>query len=498
MMPPDATFDWERAGASLGSTLDGYASLVVVGADPVATGLVALGIGRSQCGERVVAIGDLFADSPPIQALVPSDDPHGLVDSFEYGVSLNRVAHRVAAAGDLFVLPSGTDYPVYDELLPNPRWRRIVARFRESGGLLLLVVPEHAARVEDLVDATDGAVLVGGAMPPHLTTANVVAIVQAPSTDAARAAAAPIESTEPLGENAPVDSTPSLEAIELEPLQDLEPAEDLGPAEDLEPAQDLEPLDAEKMVVPSVPPSMHTPRRRRRYAPFAGVGVAIVIAAVGLWLAYRPLSDFRLATPRPDTTRGLGAILPAVGGSGHDSAGNSTYVANGAVATLAVVNPQDSAGAAAYAVQLTNANMQAGAILKLQQDGKNLPAETFSPVLVNGRTWFRVLAGAYADSAGADSLLAALGRRHLLVGGERVVRVPYAFLIDTVPEPAAARMVATYVERGEPVYALRQPNGKVWLLAGAFASPEQASLYTQSLRASGTAPVLVYRTGRSY
>ncbi len=457
MMPPDATFDWERAGASLGSTLDSYASLVVVGADPVATGLVALGIARSQCGERVVAIGDLFAESPPIQALVPSDDPHGLVDSFEYGVSLNRVAHRVAGEGDLFVLPSGNDYPVYDELLPNPRWRRIVARFRDSGGLLLLVVPEDAARVEDLVEATDGAVLVDGEMPPHLTTAHVVATIQPPSVDAAQLTSAAIESPEPVDE-----------------------------------------IRSEEMVVPTVPPSMHESRRRRRFAPLAGVGVAIVIGALGLWLAYRPLSDFRLATPRPDTTRGLGAILPAVGASGRDSAGTSTYVANGAVAALAVVNPQDSASAAAYAVQLTNENMQAGAILKLQQDGKNLPAETFSPVLVNGRTWFRVLTGAYSDSAGADSLLASLGRRHLLVGGEHVVRVPYAFLIDTVPEPAAARMVATYVERGEPVYALRQPNGKVWLLAGAFASPEQASLYTQSLRASGTAPVLVYRTGRSY
>jgi len=487
MMPPDATFDWERAGASLGSTLDSYASLVVMGADPVATGLVALGIAHSQSGERVVAIGDLFAESPPIQALVPGDDPHGLVDSLEYGVSLNRIAHRISGEGDLFVLPSGNDYPVYEELLPNPRWRGIVARFRDSGGLLLLVVPEGAARVEDLVDATDGAVVVGGEMPSHLTTAHVVALVQPPAAETAQATNASIESTEPVEEIESVGAAESLEATEsFEPVQDLEPS------------LSLTPLDAEEMVVPTEPPSMHEPRRRRRFAPFAGVGVAIVIAAVGLWLAYRPLSDFRLTTPRPDTTRGLGAILPAVGASRHDSAGNSTYVANGAVAALAVVNPQDSTAAAVYAVQLTNANMQAGAILKLQQDGKNLPAETFSPVLVNGRTWFRVLAGAYSDSAGADSLLASLGRRHLLIGGERVVRVPYAFLIDTVPEPAAARMVATYVERGEPVYALRQPNGKVWLLAGAFASPEQASLYTQSLRASGTAPVLVYRTGRSY
>ena len=80
-----------------------------------------------------------------------------------------------------------------------------------------------------------------------------------------------------------------------------------------------------------------------------------------------------------------------------------------------------------------------------------------------------------------------------------MVRVPFAFRIDEVSsDTAATNMIASYVERGEPVYALRQANGEIWLLVGAFESTEQASLYAPSLRASGVAPVLVYRTGRPF
>ena len=75
-------FDWEAAGRDFGAALDGYNALVVIGTDPVATGRVAIGLARAQAAHRRVAVGDLFAESPPIQELVTSDDPHGLVDSF--------------------------------------------------------------------------------------------------------------------------------------------------------------------------------------------------------------------------------------------------------------------------------------------------------------------------------------------------------------------------------------------------------------------------------
>lgn len=109
-------FDWEGAGRETGERLGAYHALVVIGADPVSTGRVAIGIARAQAGHRRVAVGDLFAESWPIQELVETDDPHGLVDSFLYGVSLSRIAYEVKGAGQLFVMPSGTEPPDYDEI----------------------------------------------------------------------------------------------------------------------------------------------------------------------------------------------------------------------------------------------------------------------------------------------------------------------------------------------------------------------------------------------
>ena len=87
-------FDWEDAGARLGSELDHHHAIVVLGDDVVATAEVALGIGRAQSTRRRVAVCDLLGEAPPIQALVESDDLHGIVDSFTYGVSLNRIARE--------------------------------------------------------------------------------------------------------------------------------------------------------------------------------------------------------------------------------------------------------------------------------------------------------------------------------------------------------------------------------------------------------------------
>ena len=75
-------FDWEAAGHDLGAKLGEYHAIVVAGLDPVITGRVAIALARAQSGARRVAVGDLFAESPPIQELVHSDDLHGIVDSF--------------------------------------------------------------------------------------------------------------------------------------------------------------------------------------------------------------------------------------------------------------------------------------------------------------------------------------------------------------------------------------------------------------------------------
>lgn len=433
-------FDWEAAGHSLGETLDAYHALAVIGPDPVATGRVAIGLARAQAVRRHVAVGDLFAESPPIQELVQSDDPHGLVDSFLYGVSLSRIAYEVPDAGQLFVMQSGTEAPTYEEILPNPRWHRLSAGFREVGALLVLAAPASAPRLEDLVAALDGVIVVGEDAPRTLPLAAVIGSVRPPK---------PV-----------VDESATAAAV----------------------------------------PAPRWPGRR--LAAIVGALLTLLLAALALWLAYRPLAGSGRSAlgPKPDTARGLTSVLPAGSSAERDSGADTLGAGPMTVNLPHIANPGDSANAAAFAVELMAANTQAGAILKLQKDGKNLPAATFAPVMIQTAQWFRVIAGAFSSRADADTLLAGLRRRKLLEPASgTVVRMPLAFLIDSaVPATAVAGMVATYADRGQPVYALRQPDGTAWLLVGAFESLGQSALYAESLRASGITPVLVYRKGRMF
>jgi hypothetical protein len=439
-------FDWEGAGQRLGESFDGYHAVVVAGNDPIITGRVAIGIGRAQAKHRRAAVGDLFAESQPIQDLVRSDDPHGLVDSFLYGVSLNRIAHAVPGAGELFVMPSGTEPPNYEEMLAHPRWLRVAVGFEEVGALLVLAVPASAPSLAELIDSTDGVVFVGPATVADVPATSVLGTIEAPRTRAEVAAA-----------DGPIPR-------------------------------------------PAVPARVAARQPRWRAASFAGLGISVTIAAIAAWLAYRPLAGGpqRLG-PKPGSTKA--AKQPTVAMT-PESMARDTAIDTGSlqVETPEVGNPEDSAQAAAFGVELLAANTQAGAILKLQKDGKTLPAATFAPALIQGAQWYKVIAGAFKDRVGADSLLEALRRRKVLDSGNgAVVNLPLAFLIDSgVPASAVPGMVSMYADRGQPVYALRQANGSAWLLIGAFQSPQQSLLYASSLRASGITPVLVYRKGRSF
>lgn len=151
---------WETAGRRSAAALDGVAAVVVVGADPSAAALVALGIGREQARRRRVAIADLVGELPPLQSLLHDDDSHGIVDSFLYGVSLNKIARQVDEIGNLFVMPSGTEPVDHAEILPSDRWRRLASGFREVEALLLIVAPVDAPGLDVLVSSTDGLVAV--------------------------------------------------------------------------------------------------------------------------------------------------------------------------------------------------------------------------------------------------------------------------------------------------------------------------------------------------
>ena len=452
--------DWLAEGRELGLTLDHCHAIVVVGADPFATAHVALGIGRAQSQRRRVAIGDLIGDAPPLRELVPEDDVHGLVDSFMYGVSLNRVAYAVAGEHELFVMPSGTSPIDYEELFLNPRWRRLASGFREVGALLILAVPAHSPHLRHLVDATDGAVLVGDEVPGSLSVAQSLAWLRE-------------------RKSAPISVANTVPPAQSPPLG----------------------------VVPVPVPDDATPWA----AWTAGILLTLALVGAGIWFWQRPFASERRPTRTVAGTSPAASAVTA-GALVTDSAArareaavrdSAARAANLAVAAdsfpvLAPLNPADSAAASAFAVLLENTNGLSGAILDLNAKFATLPATSYGLSLRS--RLFELVSGAYPTRSGADSLLADLRARRVLAANEGSVLVlPFAFLVQANVAPAelTARLRRSSA-RALPMYALRQPNGTINLYFGAYESPQQAALAVPAVRKAGFEPALVYRIGRVF
>lgn len=440
-------FDWEAEGVRLGGTLDHVHAIAVLGTDAEATARVALGISRAQAARRRVAVCDLLGEAPPLQALVAGDDPHGIVDSFIYGISLNRVAREVPGIPGMFVMPTGSEPVDAAEIFPNARWRRLASGFREMGALLVLAARADAPAVEELTAQLDGAVLVGEALPTNLPVAAVISTVRIP---------------------APPPVPP-----------------------------------------PSAGPSVVlVPQRRARISAktlLRGGAAVALFTAIGLWFAWRPFSDTGRRPwwpPSLDKAPPPSAVVPAIVGPARaDSVGPAAdSLTDSTGAFPAVTNAADSAAAAAYAVELLATNTQAGAAARVRDERDRLPAGTFTPAVIDGAQWYKVVAGAYPERAAADSLLAELRRRGLLdARSGTVVRLPFAFLLHArVPADSVRPLLTAYADLGQAAYALRQPDGSIRVYAGAFETAEQAAMLTQSLRAAGITPTLVYRTGRVF
>ncbi|MBK5189656.1 MAG: hypothetical protein JJD97_15545, partial [Gemmatimonadaceae bacterium] len=152
---------WEAEGHRHGEAFDACAGAVVIGEQPSTAAEVALGIARVQARRRRVAVADAVGELGPLEDLVPMDAPYGLVDSFFYGVSLNKVAYTVDPARNLIIFPSGAVPIDHEALLGSDRWPKLLDAFRAADGLLLIVAPAESSALASLIHAMDGVVLVG-------------------------------------------------------------------------------------------------------------------------------------------------------------------------------------------------------------------------------------------------------------------------------------------------------------------------------------------------
>ncbi|MEO8619983.1 MAG: hypothetical protein ABI625_02885 [bacterium] len=446
--------DWTERGRELGASLDACHAVVVAGSDPLATAEVALGIARQQSAHRRVAVADLLGEVPTLQSLVTSDDPHGIVDSFLFGVSLNRVAYPVPGAGELFVMPSGSTPIDYEEIFGNPRWRRLAGGFREVGALLVLAAPVDAQNLADLVYSTDGAVIVGNTVPGDIPVAQTLAWLRPKgSAHTAIAGAAPLAMVEAAKEK---------------------------------------------------------PRRQRRFfASTAGILLTLGFIAIAGWFAYRPYASERPVRrgAAPDSSPLAGrlatdsvALIARADSIRRDSAARAESVATVVDSTPVLVpaNPADSAKAAAWAVLLEQVTTLSGAMLDLRIRFESVPVGTFSHD--TREQSYLLVAGAYQTRVSAESLLVQLRNHKILAPGlGKVASLPYAFLVQAdVPQAELSSRLKNFAGKGLPVYALRLATGAANLYFGAYESSQQAALAVPSVQGAGLTPTLVYRIGRVF
>jgi hypothetical protein len=172
---------WEDAGRQIAPLLGSYSAIIVTSSDSIAAAHVALGIALAESKHRRVVVGDLIGDIPPLRSLVKNEDPHGISDSFLYGLSLSKIGYEVEGAPNLYIMPSGADPTIGEEILRSARWKKLAEGFTEIGALLVLVVRNDAPGLAELAEQLDGVVLVRDAELSAAPSALVLARVPAPT-----------------------------------------------------------------------------------------------------------------------------------------------------------------------------------------------------------------------------------------------------------------------------------------------------------------------------
>ena len=103
---------------------------------------------------RRVALVDLCLENPALHETVGLHATDGIVDAFEYGVSLNKAAHEVTG---VFIIPVGTVTANPADVYAHARWPKLHAGFRSEGALLLALLP--LSGLAQLSAAPDGALV---------------------------------------------------------------------------------------------------------------------------------------------------------------------------------------------------------------------------------------------------------------------------------------------------------------------------------------------------
>jgi len=448
----------------LAPLLEGQYAVVVSGPDVNAAASVALALAQLHGATRRVAIADLVGDVAPLRNAVvgDDDDPHGIADSFLYGVSLNRIAKPIDATGNVFLMPSGTEAVALEAVYRNDRWRKLAAGFQQVGALLLVVAVRDVPGFDALCQYVGTLLPVGESVAPSIVNVHTLWIAPPPP---------------------PVEVVRKVERAREEATVDGK-------------------------------------QRQSRLLASLAAAAAVIWLGLMAWptvqARFFPPAAIASSDAEPSdsgdavgTAAGTIAVDAPIGVVTTDSSAAATdsltraapAPPGGRAGALVVSNPADSAQAAAFAVYFVAANTIEEA--KPPEGVDALAAVAITPVRLgaDGAQWFRVTVGAGTDSAQAVAILKRLrdAEQFGTATSGSIIRVPFAFRLEEgVTVDASGEAIARWAQRGIRAYALRQSGGTVTLYTGAFQNPAQASLLADSLFGAGIAPTLVYRTGRTF
>ena len=410
---------------------------------------------------RRVALIDCFVDAPRLHTVAGESNEDGIVDVFEYGASLSRIA-RAQPEGTLFFVPAGTFSPDPAGMMARPRWRRLSAGFRHEEAVMLLFLSPDCLGA--LASDVDGLV----ALAPDGPDAEVAA---APEIRAALARGIPLLATFGGAATAAADPEPAAER----PAPPA-PGDAATPPRTAAPARPrlVSPRDADPLELPdwpSPPPDLDsTPRRGR----LGTVLLLLVLAAAAAAYSYRQQLGWGPAPaaappeePAPRLTPAYRALVP---------------------------HAVDSLPFAVLVASWTSAR-------QARNDADTIAGRGFTPLIaavsVQGAPWYRVYVGPVASRAAADSLLRAV--RAAGLDGSRsavAVEVPLSFALRRFASPLLARAASQRLRAaGVDAFVLGQADGSYRLFAGAFAQPDQAAFLDSLLTSTGSAGPLGPRVG---
>jgi hypothetical protein len=446
---------------------------------------------------RKVALVDCHVDEPRLHAVAGEPNNEGIVDVFEYGASLSRIA-RQQPEENLYFLPAGTFAADPAALMGHQRWRRLAAGFRHEGAVMLLFLPAAlvgaiAPNLDGLVALAPGAADAGPASAPEIQAAvdrgvPLLATLSDQEWPEAAAVATLAPAAQPaVGAPAQRPVAPptqrSVEAPAQRPV--APPAQRPVEAPVQRPSR---PIAARAEPAPTVSERASQPYFHRPRPP-------VVRAAHARWGLYGPLLLLVAAAAAANyrTELGLGDLgLSRLGlASGRDRA------AAPAVASGPSPLERHAVDSLPFAVQVsswTGLGPALDAADALEGSGF-LPI--VSPLRLGAQLWYRVYVGPVATQDGADSLLSAVRA----AGFDRPlaaipVLVPLSVALERAPTPGAARAERARLRgAGIPAFVLGLADGSYELFAGAFQRPDQASVLDSLLTSSGRAGQLGPRVG---